>query len=68
MYTHNRLFFRRAARAPPVSEVGEGERQLRDLFDEAQRAQPAVIFLDEVAGRGEDEICHTIKGNNTVIL
>lgn len=30
--------------------VGEGERQLRDLFDEAQRAQPAVIFLDEVDG------------------
>ena len=28
--------------------VGESERQLRALFEEAQRLQPSIIFFDEV--------------------
>lgn len=28
--------------------VGEAERQLRLLFEEAARQQPAIIFFDEV--------------------
>ncbi len=30
--------------------VGEAERQLRMLFEEAQRQQPAIIFFDEIDG------------------
>lgn len=30
--------------------VGEAERQLRLLFEEAQRHQPAIIFFDEIDG------------------
>ena len=30
--------------------VGEAERQLRLLFEEAQRQQPAIIFFDEIDG------------------
>jgi SpoVK/Ycf46/Vps4 family AAA+-type ATPase len=30
--------------------VGEAERQLRALFEEAQRQQPAIIFFDEIDG------------------
>lgn len=30
--------------------VGEAERQLRLLFEEAQRCQPAIIFFDEIDG------------------
>lgn len=30
--------------------VGEAERQLRLLFEEAQKAQPAIIFFDEIDG------------------
>jgi hypothetical protein len=30
--------------------VGEAEKQLRVLFDEARRQQPAVIFFDEIDG------------------
>lgn len=31
--------------------VGEAERQLRMLFDEARAAQPSIIFFDEIDGR-----------------
>ena len=30
--------------------VGETEKQLRILFDEAKRNQPAIIFFDEIDG------------------
>ena len=30
--------------------AGEAERQLRLLFAEAQKAQPAIIFFDEIDG------------------
>lgn len=30
--------------------VGEAERQLRLLFEEAQKNQPAIIFFDEIDG------------------
>jgi SpoVK/Ycf46/Vps4 family AAA+-type ATPase len=32
--------------------VGESERQLRLLFAEAEKRQPAIIFFDEIDGRG----------------
>lgn len=31
--------------------VGEAEKQLRLLFDEARRTQPSIIFFDEIDGR-----------------
>ena len=30
--------------------VGEAERQLRLLFEEARRCQPSIIFFDEIDG------------------
>ena len=30
--------------------VGEAERQLRALFEEASRQQPSIIFFDEIDG------------------
>jgi SpoVK/Ycf46/Vps4 family AAA+-type ATPase len=30
--------------------VGEAERQLRLLFDEARRLQPSIVFFDEIDG------------------
>ena len=30
--------------------VGEAERQLRALFDKAKKAQPSIIFFDEIDG------------------
>ena len=30
--------------------VGEAERQLRLLFEEARKKQPAIIFFDEIDG------------------
>ena len=30
--------------------VGEAERQLRLLFEEAQKMQPSIIFFDEIDG------------------
>ena len=30
--------------------VGEAEKQLRLLFDEASRLQPSIIFFDEIDG------------------
>ena len=30
--------------------VGESERQLRLLFDQAARKQPSIIFFDEIDG------------------
>lgn len=33
--------------------VGEAERQLRMLFEEARNSQPSIIFFDEIDG----ELC-----------
>ena len=30
------------------SAYGESERRLREVFEEAQRAQPAIVFIDEI--------------------
>jgi len=41
--------------------VGEAECQLRLLFEEAQKAQPSIIFFDEIDGlapvSGSPKIC-----------
>lgn len=37
--------------------VGEAERQLRMLFEEAQRQQPAIIFFDEIDGLAPVSYC-----------
>ena len=34
--------------------VGEAERQLRMLFEEARAAQPSIIFFDEIDGECPD--------------
>ena len=34
----------------PLRWVGEAERQLRLLFEEAQKHQPSIIFFDEIDG------------------
>lgn len=31
--------------------VGEAERQLRLLFEEAKKCQPSIIFFDEIDGK-----------------
>jgi len=33
--------------------VGEAERQLRMLFEEARAAQPSIIFFDEIDGESD---------------
>ena len=38
--------------------VGEAERQLRLLFEEARRAQPSIIFFDEIDGLAPVRLCH----------
>ena len=37
--------------------AGEAERQLRLLFAEAQKAQPAIIFFDEIDGLAPVSTC-----------
>lgn len=39
--------------------VGEAERQLRLLFDEAKACQPSIIFFDEIDGAFWRSACHT---------
>lgn len=41
--------------------VGEAERQLRMLFDEARAAQPSIIFFDEIDGESCFPICQITK-------
>ena len=36
--------------------VGEAERQLRLLFDEARKTQPSIIFFDEIDGEYKNEV------------
>ena len=37
--------------------VGEAERQLRLLFEEARRVQPSIIFFDEIDGLAPVCLC-----------
>jgi len=43
--------------------VGEAERQLRLLFEQAYRMQPSIIFFDEIDGLApvrssrQDQVC-----------
>lgn len=39
--------------------VGEAERQLRLLFDEARKTQPSIIFFDEIDGKIDYQSSHT---------
>ena len=43
-------FFMRKGADALSKWVGEAERQLRLLFEEAQKSQPAIIFFDEIDG------------------
>ena len=43
--------------------VGEAERQLRMLFEEARAAQPSIIFFDEIDGE-RSSISHGIAEEN----
>lgn len=38
--------------------VGEAERQLRLLFDEARKTQPSIIFFDEIDGNSFLPLCN----------
>jgi SpoVK/Ycf46/Vps4 family AAA+-type ATPase len=38
--------------------VGEAERQLRLLFEEAKNAQPSIIFFDEIDGTSASQFVH----------
>jgi SpoVK/Ycf46/Vps4 family AAA+-type ATPase len=42
--------------------VGEAERQLRLLFEEARKTQPSIIFFDEIDGNFRAR-CHPAKTN-----
>lgn len=37
--------------------VGEAEKQLRLLFEEASKHQPAIIFFDEIDGLAPVSFC-----------
>lgn len=41
--------------------VGEAERQLRLLFDEARKTQPSIIFFDEIDGKLKESLLGTIS-------
>jgi SpoVK/Ycf46/Vps4 family AAA+-type ATPase len=46
--------------------VGEAERQLRMLFEEARAAQPSIIFFDEIDGAssfiaGRSRLCQVSR-------
>lgn len=47
---HSISFFMRKGADCLSKWVGEAERQLRLLFEEAKRAQPSIIFFDEIDG------------------
>lgn len=43
--------------------VGEAERQLRLLFDEARKTQPSIIFFDEIDGESPSYLHATVITN-----
>lgn len=50
MLTHAAAFFMRKGADVLSKWVGEAERQLRLLFEEAKNCQPSIIFFDEIDG------------------
>ena len=46
--------------------VGEAERQLRLLFEEATRCQPSIIFFDEIDGLAP--VSTNLKGFSGVVV
>jgi SpoVK/Ycf46/Vps4 family AAA+-type ATPase len=40
--------------------VGEAEKQLRQLFDEAKQWQPSIIFFDEIDGTYSSEVVNFV--------
>lgn len=55
--------------------VGEAERQLRMLFEEARAAQPSIIFFDEIDGKlaplgnmaqADDQVWHQCEVVNKI--
>jgi SpoVK/Ycf46/Vps4 family AAA+-type ATPase len=49
--TFPEAFFMRKGADVLSKWVGEAERQLRLLFEEARQCQPSIIFFDEIDGR-----------------
>ena len=47
--------------------VGESERQLRMLFAEAQKRQPAIIFFDEIDGLAPVRSSKTVQIHNSIV-
>ncbi|KAK9861640.1 hypothetical protein WJX84_007147 [Apatococcus fuscideae] len=47
--------------------AGEAERQLRLLFAEAQKAQPAIIFFDEIDGLAPARSSKTDQLHNSIV-
>jgi ATPase family AAA domain-containing protein 2 len=43
--------------------VGEAEKQLRMLFEEARRTQPSIIFFDEIDGRINPFLLESVQAN-----
>ena len=50
MLTHHSAFYMRKGADCLSKWVGEAERQLRLLFEEARNTQPSIIFFDEIDG------------------
>jgi hypothetical protein len=48
--------------------VGEAEKQLRLLFEEAARNQPAIIFFDEIDGLAPVRGMQSCAGHGIVLL
>lgn len=47
--------------------IGEAERQLRLLFEEARRNQPAIIFFDEIDGLAPVRSCKQDQIHNSIV-
>ncbi|CAG7833460.1 unnamed protein product [Allacma fusca] len=47
--------------------VGESERQLRSLFEQASRCQPSIIFFDEIDGLAPVRSAKTDQIHNSVV-
>ena len=48
--------------------VGEAERQLRLLFDEARKTQPSIIFFDEIDGKFCRFLFYSVRGASILTL
>ena len=63
---HYIAFFMRKGADCLSKWVGEAERQLRALFDEAKKAQPSIIFFDEIDAIGGARFDDGAGGDNEV--